>query len=68
LLDCRLLRLPQPELNKFFLKKARVYFDEGPIFGEELEGFERMNLACPRQLLAEALRRIEKAVTDFRAS
>ncbi|HNT01197.1 MAG TPA: PatB family C-S lyase [Candidatus Saccharicenans sp.] len=68
LLDCRSLGLPQPELNEFFLKKARVYFDEGPIFGEELEGFERMNLACPRRLLTEALQRIEKAVTELRTS
>jgi len=66
LLDCRSLGLSQPELNGFFLKKARVYFDEGPIFGEELVGFERMNLACPRQLLSEALQRIEKAVAELK--
>jgi len=65
LLDCRALGLPQKELNEFFLKKARVYFDEGPIFGEELIGFERMNLACPRKTLAEALSRIERAVKEF---
>ncbi|MGB4705397.1 MAG: PatB family C-S lyase [Candidatus Saccharicenans sp.] len=65
LLDCRDLGLPQKELNEFFLKKARVYFDEGPIFGPELEGFERMNLACPRKILTEALSRIEKAVNEL---
>ena len=65
LLDCRALGLPQKELNEFFLKKARVYFDEGPIFGEELVGFERMNLACPKSLLTEALHRIENAVLKF---
>jgi cystathionine beta-lyase len=62
LLDCRKLELPQRQLNEFFLKKARVYFDEGPIFGEELEGFVRMNLACPRATVREALERIEKAL------
>jgi len=67
LLDCRALGLPQKELNEFFLKKARVYFDEGPIFGEELEGFERMNLACPRCTVEEALGRIEKAVQGLRS-
>ncbi|MDI6697535.1 MAG: PatB family C-S lyase [Candidatus Saccharicenans sp.] len=65
LLDCRDLGLPQKELNEFFLKKARIYFDEGPIFGPELEGFERMNLACSRKTLAEALSRIEKAVREI---
>jgi len=62
LLDCRKLEMPQRRLNEFFLKKARVYFDEGPIFGEELEGFVRMNLACPRATVREALERIEKAL------
>ncbi|MDI6844941.1 MAG: PatB family C-S lyase [Candidatus Saccharicenans sp.] len=65
LLDCRDLGLPRKELNEFFLKKARVYFDEGPIFGPELEGFQRMNLACPRKTLTEALIRIEKAVSEL---
>jgi cystathionine beta-lyase len=67
LLDCGALGLPQKELNEFFLKKARVYFDAGPIFGEELEGFERMNLACPRRTVEEALDRIEKAVQELRS-
>ncbi len=67
LLDCRELGLSQKELNEFFLKKARVYFDEGPVFGPELEGFERMNLACPRKILAEALRRIENAVREIKS-
>ncbi|HEK84868.1 MAG TPA: putative C-S lyase [Candidatus Aminicenantes bacterium] len=65
LLDCRALGLPQNQLNELFLKKAKVYFDEGPIFGEELEGFERMNLACPKKTLEEALRRIEQAVKSL---
>jgi cystathionine beta-lyase len=65
LLDCRAMGMPQKQLNEFFLKKARVYFDEGPTFGEELQGFERMNLACPRPILGEALRRIEKALAEL---
>jgi cysteine-S-conjugate beta-lyase len=62
LLDCRGLGLPQKELDDFFLRKAGVYFDSGPWFGEELQGFERINLACPRKTLNEALERIERAI------
>jgi len=62
LLDCRGLEMEQEALDAFFLRKAGVLFDGGPGFGEELHGFERMNLACPRSLLREALERIEKAV------
>ena len=62
LLDCRGLGLPQEALDEFFLRKAGVFFDRGTKFGPELEGFERMNLACPRPILREALERIARAV------
>jgi cysteine-S-conjugate beta-lyase len=62
LLDCRALGIPQRELDEFFLRKALVYFDSGPWFGDELVGFERINLACPRSVLLEALERIERAI------
>ena len=62
LLDCRGLGLDPDELNGFFLKSAGVYFSDGVMFGRELEGFVRINFACPRPLLVEALERIERAV------
>lgn len=62
LLDCRGLGLEPAALNDFFLKKARVYFSDGAMFGEEAAGFVRINFACPRALLAEALERIARAV------
>ncbi len=65
LLDCRALGLGQQALDEFFLRRAGVYFDSGPWFGEELQGFERMNLGCPRDTLREALERIERAVRSL---
>jgi len=64
LLDCRGLGLEPAALNDFFLKKAHVYFNDGVTFGKELEGFVRVNFACPRALLCEALERIERAVKN----
>ncbi len=64
LLDCRGLGLRRRELEEFFTRKAKVYFNEGHAFGEELEGFVRMNLACPRATLEEALTRIERALSS----
>jgi len=61
-LDCRQLGLSRPALHRLMLERARVYLDEGHIFGEEGEGFERMNIACPRPVLREALDRIQQAV------
>jgi cystathionine beta-lyase len=62
LIDCRALGLDQRALDDFFLRSARVYFDSGPMFGPEAEGFERINFGCPRATLLEALERIERAV------
>lgn len=61
-LDCRALGLDKMKLRRLMLKEARVYLDEGFIFGPEGEGFERINIACPRSIVKEALDRIQMAV------
>lgn len=61
-LDCRRLGLDKWELKQLMLEEAKVYLDEGFIFGSEGEGFERINIACPRPVLVEALDRIRQAV------
>ena len=62
-LDCRKLGLSQPELEALFTEKALVACNSGADFGKkEGTGFMRLNLGCPRSVLQEALRRIEKAV------
>jgi cystathionine beta-lyase len=49
-------------LKRLLLNEARVFLDDGFIFGPEGEGFERINIACPRSILVEALERIREAV------
>jgi len=61
-LDCRNLGLNPTELRSFFNSKAKVGLNDGPSFGPGGEGFQRMNLGCPRSILEEALKRIENAV------
>ncbi len=61
-LDCRGLGLGKDELEQLMLGEARVFLDEGYVFGPEGEGFERINIACPRSILVEALDRIKTAV------
>ncbi|NKQ34031.1 MAG: pyridoxal phosphate-dependent aminotransferase [Chloroflexi bacterium] len=56
--DFRQLGLCPTERKELIMEKANVYLDEGEMFGPEGEGFERINLACPGSLLAEALERI----------
>jgi cystathionine beta-lyase len=61
-LDCRGLELDKWELKQLMLDQAGVFLDEGFVFGPEGEGFERMNIACPRSILTEALERIGNAI------
>jgi len=61
-LDCRGLGLEKKALRKLMFGDAGVYLDEGYIFGAGGEGFERINLACQRSIVAEALQRIKGAV------
>jgi cysteine-S-conjugate beta-lyase len=64
-LDCRALNMDDEGLKLFMREKARVGFDDGYMFGEGGSGFERINIACPRSILEEALNRIEKAVNSL---
>jgi cystathionine beta-lyase len=64
-LDCRALKLDDKALRDFMIKKAKVGFDDGFMFGAGGSGFQRMNIACPRSILKEALQRIEKAVKSL---
>lgn len=41
--------------------KARLWLNNGILFGNTGEGFQRLNLACPRSTLAEALNRLKAA-------
>lgn len=54
---------PDPEfLELKMLRDAKVALDEGYFFGPEGKGYERINVACPRALLEEALVRIAKVL------
>jgi cystathionine beta-lyase len=47
---------------QFFLKQAQVALNDGSLFGPGGEGFVRLNFACPRSTLAEALERMRAAL------
>ncbi|MBQ9840984.1 MAG: pyridoxal phosphate-dependent aminotransferase [Erysipelotrichaceae bacterium] len=60
-LDCRALGLSNEELENLMLKND-LYLDEGYLFGEEGSGFERWNIACPKQELLSGLERFKAAI------
>lgn len=66
-LDCRQLGLDAKELDDFMLRKAKIALDEGHIFGKGGQGFQRMNIACPRSVLLRGLEQLEAAVANLQA-
>jgi cystathionine beta-lyase len=59
--DCRALGLDAQGIKDLMFRRAKVAFNEGSVFGSEGEGFVRINLACPRATLKEALERFTRA-------
>ena len=53
--DLRALGFSDEQLKERVLRRARVWLDDGPIFGSGGRGFQRINLACPRSTLKQAL-------------
>ncbi len=49
------------EREKFLLHKAGLWLSSGIGFGQEGSSFERLNIACPRELLVQALTRLQAA-------
>lgn len=64
-LDCRELGLDQEQLVDIFVNKARLALNDGKMFGAEGEGFMRMNIACPRSVLNNALASLAHAVKSL---
>ena len=58
-LDFRETGIGVEELDDKIINQAKLWLDSGKIFGTCGEGFQRINVACPRKVLEEALERIK---------
>lgn len=61
-LDCSELGINYKELEDLVIDKANLWLDGGIIFGKDTALFERINIACPRSIVEEALNRLERAI------
>lgn len=59
-LDFREYGLSDEELDKRILEEAGLWLDSGAVFGACGEGFQRINIACPRATLEQALERLNR--------
>lgn len=64
-LDCRELGMDNEELRRFMIEKAGLGLNEGYTFGHSLKGFMRLNAACPRSVLKQAMEQLEAAVNTL---
>lgn len=64
-LDFRELHLSDTALEDLIIKKAGLWLDSGAIFGDAGKGFQRINAACPREILEKALNKLEEAVLSL---
>lgn len=67
-LDFRALGLDDEHLRALLIEGAGVWLDEGTKFGTGGSGFMRLNLACTRAVLEEALGRILRTLGEFAES
>jgi len=67
-LDCRQLckkfGFNQKQLEEFMLTKAKLGLNEGRVYQKGLEGFMRLNAACPRAVLEKALKQLKDAILN----
>ena len=65
-IDCRKLGLDDHALKRFMLDEAKLWLDQGDMFGPEGGGFVRINIATQRATLERALVQLEHAVASLR--
>ena len=63
--DFRELGLTEEEREDLIVNKAKLWIDSGAMFGVDGEGFERFNIACPREYLKMALDSLAKAIKNL---
>ncbi|MBE5824348.1 MAG: pyridoxal phosphate-dependent aminotransferase [Butyrivibrio sp.] len=52
------------ELEDLIVDKAHLWLDPGIIFGKETSLFERINIACPRSILKQAMEQLYEAISN----
>ena len=53
--DFRALGIAPKELKQMIENDATLALDDGSMFGDNGAGFQRINMACPRSVLIQAL-------------
>lgn len=63
--DCSVLNRSSKEIAEILLKAEKLWINEGSMYGEAGEGFIRINIACPRQILIDGLNRLKRGLKEM---
>ncbi len=66
-LDFRQLNLDDKQLQDFLRNQAKLWFNDGHIFGAEGSGFQRMNIATPKENIIKALNHLKEAIEKLKS-
>lgn len=64
-IDFKGLNLSEKDLEALIVNKAKLWLDAGTMFGPEGNGFERINIACPRETLIKAMEQLKLAIDSL---
>lgn len=59
------LNLSDETIEELMIKEAKLWLDNGKMFGDSGKGFQRINIALPREKLKIALEKLEKTFKNF---
>ncbi|WP_379970159.1 MalY/PatB family protein [Epilithonimonas sp. UC225_85] len=65
-LDCHSLNKTSEELSKILLEEEKLWVNPGTMYGAAGEGFLRINIGCPREVLSEGLNRLKSAFVKIK--
>ena len=60
--DCSVLKRSSIEIVHTLLYKEKLQVNNGSLYGKDGEGFIRINIACPRQVLIDGLNRLKRVL------
>jgi cystathionine beta-lyase len=61
-LDCKSLGIDEKKLDDFFANQAKIWVDDGQIFGQGGAGFVRINIATRLAVVKQAFGQLDEAV------
>lgn len=64
-IDFSALHLNQKDIVALCTNRAHLALNDGSIYGEEGNGYMRINLACPRSVVRQALAQLKDAITSI---